>query len=207
LDYVKDSERWNRFVKLYPNKVSFFKERVVGGQVFMSDLQIDHNNHHCRNLDMTNGRCTIHESNPFSCEFELNKVTTSGSYKRTEGFESHVMIIKKLFGRGWALTKIDGTKGALCTMTPFSYEEFLRDIELFKELQSIMHGFGKINKKLDLFIDHLETNKENYKDNRLAFTDVDNKIVITDDGVTTMKEYKKYLKDQHSKEVSEVETE
>lgn len=168
-----------------------FKERIVDNQVFMSDLQDDHTNHHCRNLNMENGRCMIHGSNPFSCEFELMKIQTMGIYKYVKGFENHAVVIKKLFGRGWALTKIDGTKGAICKMIDFNYEKFLRDIELLKELREIIKGFGKENKKLTILIDHLEDNKEYYRDNRRSFSDGSSALVITEGlGVESMKQYK-----------------
>lgn len=123
-------ERWERFKKEYPDLVKRFHLRFVkvAGQLpqeIYEDTQSDNMNHHCINLDMQTGRCKIHTSNPFSCEFELMKVST---------IKDKTYLINKLFGRGWALTKIDGERGAMCKMKDFSYEKFLRDVSLLKEL-------------------------------------------------------------------------
>ena len=54
LDYFEGSERWEKFKKEYPEQVHRFKKREVEGVVLYSDLQDDHENWHCRNLDMSN---------------------------------------------------------------------------------------------------------------------------------------------------------
>lgn len=128
LDYF-EGPRWEKFKELYPEQIERFKPRIVDGVTVYTDPQDDHTNHHCRNLDMTNGRCKIHKSNPFTCEFELMRFVTHKSGK--------TYLMNRLFGRGWALTRIDGKKGALCQMLPFNKEKFLRDVELLKELEEI----------------------------------------------------------------------
>lgn len=90
-----------------------------------SDVQDDHTNHHCRNLNMTDGRCGIYEVRPFSCDFELIRFFTSDTSNR---------LSQQLFGRGWAFLKIDLDKenrGALCTMTdpdPATIQETIRKL-------------------------------------------------------------------------------
>ena len=73
-----------------------------------SDLQNDHDNHHCRNLDMKKALCMIYEERPFSCDFEILRF-----FHFAEGPNR---ISTQLFGRAWALTRIDGQKGAKCEL-------------------------------------------------------------------------------------------
>lgn len=181
LDYVKDSDRWNEFKTKYPQHLHRFKERIIDGQVFMSDTQEDHNDYHCRNLNKENGRCMIHEANPFSCEFELMKLGRHpGTYRKSLNTESFTILTKKLFGRGWAMKRIDGERGALCEMIPFNYTKFLRDIELLKELREIVRGFNKEIPKLNLLINYLDSNKEGFKTNTEEEFEKMNKIIFTD---------------------------
>lgn len=75
----------------------------------LSDLQDDHQNHHCRNLNHENGRCGVHGRQPFSCDFELIRAFHSAD---------SVRLSQQLFGRGWALLRVDEKRGALCELTP-----------------------------------------------------------------------------------------
>ena len=121
-----EGERWEKFKKTYPDYSATFEKRELdNGVIIFEDTQKDNENHHCKNLNMENGRCQIHEANPFSCEFELLKVRK---------VKDSISIINKLFGRGWQLKRIDGERGAMCEMKGFSYEKFLRDLCLLKEL-------------------------------------------------------------------------
>lgn len=75
-----------------------------------SDMQHDNTDHYCRNLRKSNGRCGIHGSHPFSCDFELLRFKSSiDKNGKKENWLGHTP-----FGRGWNLTKIDGEKGAIC---------------------------------------------------------------------------------------------
>lgn len=97
-----------------------------------SDLQSDNISHHCKYVDEENGRCVIHGNQPFSCDFELIRII-----QHTD----HNLLIQKLFGRGWALTRIDGRKGALCELLPpsdFSVSEVVRKLN---RLQKWMNYF------------------------------------------------------------------
>lgn len=64
--------------------------------------------HHCRNL-REDGRCGIHGKHPFSCDFELLRVTQ---------FPDHNVLSSRLYGRGWNMLRVDGKRGALCEMLP-----------------------------------------------------------------------------------------
>lgn len=132
-----EGERWESFKTLYPNEAKQFKQRTINdGQLVYEDVQEGNENHHCKNLNMEDGRCKIHKSNPFSCEFELMKIRS---------IKGQISVINKLFGRGWQLKKINGERGALCEMKSFNYEKFLRDVNLLKELQEIPFKLGYNN--------------------------------------------------------------
>lgn len=149
LDYF-EGERWEKFKATYPDKVKYFKKREVNGVTVWTDAQDDHKDHFCRNLDQTNGRCTIHEANPFSCEFELMKFIHQKQNDKA-------LLINKLFGRKWAMKRIDGIRGALCEMLPFNFDKLLRDLKLLKELQSIAEAW-KMKTKLPEIISLIEKN-------------------------------------------------
>jgi hypothetical protein len=146
-----EGERWEKFKTLYPDKVKYFTERILeNGTKVYEDLQKDNESFFCRNLDTQTGRCTVHEANPFSCEFELMKI-----FKKSDG---KVLIINKLFGRGWNMKRIDGERGALCKMKGFSYEKFLRDLNLLKELFVISQqlNYDTILKELIEYLEEIK---------------------------------------------------
>ena len=147
LDYFP-GERWDKFKEIYPRLTSRFVTRKVRGVIVYTDWQKDNNTMWCRYLDLTNGRCKIHQANPFTCEFELIKFM---------GNNEKSTLIKKLFGRGWQFKRVDGGVGALCEMIAFDPTKIERDIELLKELDSISTKFG-ITTKLPKVITFLANN-------------------------------------------------
>jgi Fe-S-cluster containining protein len=124
LDYLpsesKPEKTEKRFVRIHICGVAYSIE-------IHSDLQDDHENHHCRNLIKDDGRCGIYTVRPFSCDFELIRFFQSEDSSR---------ISQQLFGRGWAFLRVDNqSRGALCTMTPpdaNSIKETLRKLYRLK---------------------------------------------------------------------------
>ena len=89
----------------------------------LSDMQDDHHGYHCRFVDASTGRCTVYENRPFTCDFELIRFLH---------YSDHVVITQKLFGRGWAMMRVTGQRGALCSMlppTPTSIAEVVRKLD------------------------------------------------------------------------------
>jgi len=76
----------------------------------------------CEQLDKTNGRCTIHNFHSFSCDFELIRFMLPKDITKP----SH--LTNRLRGRYWKMIKLDGTKGALCRMTPPT-QESINDVK------------------------------------------------------------------------------
>lgn len=148
LDYFPGG-RWEKFKTSYPDKLKFFSGRAFDGIQIYSDFQEDNKNYFCRFLDLSTGKCTVHDYNPFSCKFEIIKVS-----KLKDG----AILIKKKFSRGWNLKRLDGGKGALCKILPFNYLEFLEDISLLCELNEIGNQL-KINTKLTSIINFLRNGK------------------------------------------------
>ena len=105
------------------------KVEIAGKHVsLLSDMPTAHADHFCKFLDKQNGRCKIHARNPFSCDFEL--------------LRSAVMqvpphrLTTRLYGRGWAMLRIDGERGALCTIenvTSASIADVVRKLKRLKE--------------------------------------------------------------------------
>ncbi len=159
LDYLKDSNRWRNFVREYPEKVQFFEERKIDNAVYMSYTQAESNSFYCNFLNKENGLCTVHNSNPFHCEFEIIKLKGQNEFDIPS--DRIIQVSKKLFTEGDTFRQVDGTIGAKCEIEDFTPESFKRDIEMLKELQEhyLQHNLVK-NIKLETLINHLETDYE-----------------------------------------------
>lgn len=100
-----------------------------------SDLQVNNKTIKCKNVNYRNGRCKIHGKQPFSCDFELIRTLMYRDAKKPN------VMLTRLFGRGWALTKIDGSKGALCVIGT------IRD----KSVKDIKRKITRLNQWCDHF--------------------------------------------------------
>ncbi len=114
---------------------------VVNGKavLLLSDMQDDHHNHQCRKLDLETGRCNIYGRHPFSCDFELIRFLEYAKGPRA-------ILTQKLYGRGWAMLRVDGERGALCEMTDpddFTKSEVLRKLQRLEEWSA---HFGIVTK-------------------------------------------------------------
>lgn len=99
----------------------------------MSDTQRDHQDHFCRNLDKRNGRCKIHGTHPFSCDFELIRFLQ---------YEDRVIQTQKLFNRGWAMLRVDQGHGARCEMLPPTAETISEVVRKLRRLDMWAHYLG-----------------------------------------------------------------
>jgi Fe-S-cluster containining protein len=106
LDYLPIED--TKDLELEP-RVVFINSKAFS---LLSDMQDDHQNHHCRNL-LENGRCGIYKVRPFSCDFELI---------RFMHFSENSVLTQKLFGRGWSMLRVDDKRGAKCEMLPITKE-------------------------------------------------------------------------------------
>lgn len=120
-----------------PHGSSMLAERFVefdGRQVrIISDLQSDHARHHCRNLDMSSGRCGIHGRHPFSCDFELIRAFHA---------QDNVRLSQQLYGRGHMMLRVDGLRGARCEMLPVSQQTKDDVIRKLMRLKQWCNYFG-----------------------------------------------------------------
>ena len=111
-----------------------FDGRTV--EVF-SDLQSDHKDHFCRNLNKADGRCGVYLERPFSCDFELIRFFVSEDSSR---------LSQQLFGRGWSFLRVDGERGARCDMTPPDENTIKETIRKLNRLERWASHFGILTK-------------------------------------------------------------
>jgi len=122
-----------------PRKIIFNGRRVL----LYSDLQKENTGHQCKHLKK-DGRCGIHKKHPFSCDFELIRTLSFASTTHPN------LITQKLYGRGWNMLRIDGERGALCTMTAPDLESISEVIRKLKMLENWCNHFKLQNKCSDI---------------------------------------------------------
>lgn len=95
----------------YPSAKSILRTINVNGADFrvFTDSQRDNSCRQCRHLHRQSGRCKIYAHRPFTCDFELIRVLH---------YPEKVVLTQKLYGRGWAMTRVTGEHGAACQMQP-----------------------------------------------------------------------------------------
>ncbi len=131
------------------------KKRIVDGVEIYSELNNRREDCFCKFLGRRNGRCNIHKSNPFTCDMELIRFVK---------YFDKTVIINKLYGRGHQMKRIDGCHGALCKMTGFTKESFLKNIELLQELYGYSKLFGYKTKLPDI-LNYLNRHKSEIMNN------------------------------------------
>lgn len=92
-----------------------------------SDRQLENHDHFCRHLNRKTGRCGIYETRPFSCDFELIRFIVPRI--------GPIHLTQKLFGRGWAMRRVDGGRGAKCQM--LAADDYWRH-ELIRKLDRLV---------------------------------------------------------------------
>lgn len=135
LDYLPDEPK--------PDSLTLEERFVtVNGRAvpIWSDLQKDHSDYHCRNVIREEGellgRCGVHGRQPFSCDFELIRFLEFAD----DDAPNH--LTQKLFGRGWAMRRVTGERGALCTMTPADAETKADVVRKLRRLKQWIEHFG-----------------------------------------------------------------
>lgn len=132
LDYLP-TERRPQFDLGHITREVEFNGRTVK---IVSDMQQDHDAPKCRHVNYADGRCGIHGLQPFSCDFEVLRFLEMADPDRPNNLTS------KLFGRGWAMMRVDGERGALCEMTPADEESLRDNLRKLKRLREWCDYFG-----------------------------------------------------------------
>jgi Fe-S-cluster containining protein len=122
LDYLPSeiqhasSQAKKRVVKFNGKDIEIFTD---------NQLNTANNSGYCRHLNTTNGRCSVHPLQPFSCDFELMRFVVD-CVKEPDSYR----LSTQYFGRGWAMLRIDGTRGAECSKIPLApaTKETIQDI-------------------------------------------------------------------------------
>lgn len=99
----------------------------------LSDKQHDVPDRWCRNLERQTGRCRIYEHRPMACDFELIRFLV---------YEDRVMLTQKLYGRAWAMRRLDGGVGARCEMLPKDPDKVSSVIRKLRRLEDWAIHFG-----------------------------------------------------------------
>lgn len=115
-------------------------------QTFYADNQ-KQGDKYCKYLNRLDGRCGVYHERPLPCRFELFKFIHTKIAARA---------MVRLPGRAWTLTRIDGTKGAACTITPYDEALTKTHIRDLKIIQQWMTTF-KIDNDCEKVIQWLET--------------------------------------------------
>ena len=126
LDYF--GERWLQFKQLYPQESTSFLNRFVNGVEFFTDYQKENNDHFCKFLNKTNGRCKIHQANPLSCRVEIIKFIKT---------KNRSTIYIRKFGRGWNMLNLTGCRGTMCSFQPLTRESYNESVNLLTEIQNL----------------------------------------------------------------------
>jgi hypothetical protein len=151
LDYLPDEETPPNYdrSRLVAREIKIDDRKVL----VYSDMQHDHDDYHCRNVirdeGELRGRCGVHGHQPFSCDFELIRFLEFAADDKP----NH--LTQKLFGRGWAMRRFDGKRGALCTMTPADAETTRDVVRRLRRLRQWCEHFG-IDHKVDSIIEWAE---------------------------------------------------
>jgi Putative zinc- or iron-chelating domain len=99
----------------------------------LSDRQHDVPDRWCRNLERQTGRCSIYGHRPMACDFELIRFLI---------YKDRVILIQKLYGRAWAMQRLDGVVGARCEMLPKDPEKVSAVIRKLRRLEDWANHFG-----------------------------------------------------------------
>lgn len=117
-----------------------------------SDMQEDHNNHHCRHLSMADGRCGIHGHHPFSCDFELTRFLIIAQQDGRTIQKPNTMLVR-LYGRAHAMLRIDGKRGAMCEILddPTDKDDYGKEVRRkLGRLASWCAHFGLANRVAEI---------------------------------------------------------
>lgn len=125
---------------------------VINGNIIpvYSDWQEENQLEICKHLNHDNGRCGIHVHNPFSCDFELIRFSHFVEVEKAA-------VSTRLFGRGHAMMRVDGQRGALCTITAPSPESVADAVRKLDRLRKWMRHF-KVPHRLDPIIEWCHSN-------------------------------------------------
>lgn len=140
LDYIpseaKPSTGQFRTIEFNGHKIEIF-----------SDTQSENAGKKCKYLNTENGRCNNYVTRPFSCDFELIRFfTTNTSTNR---------LTQMLFTRGWNMMRIDGERGALCSMIDANEQTKQEAIVKMQRLHEWTQHF-KLQTKLPKIIDWMK---------------------------------------------------
>lgn len=138
LDYLPD--------EAHPKDVNPRTVFFNGGEYEVFSIRQDeHKDHHCKFLAKDDhGKCKIHPTRPFSCDFELIRFFMSSTVAKPN------VIRQAPYGRGWNLLRIDGARGAMCVPGHRTKESIVETIRKLERLEDWCNYFGLENRCSDI---------------------------------------------------------
>ena len=132
LDYIPHVEKLPKSIKKQTKKrlIQFRTAGELQNVYVRSYMQDGSEGHFCDHLDMESGRCGIHGRHPFTCDFEHIRFQMTGPKVGAN------RVTTRTFGRGWAMKRIDGERGALCDHTLPVSKEFA--LEAARKLRRLL---------------------------------------------------------------------
>lgn len=156
LDYIpSERSRVREHVPGLVKRSIEFNGRAVS---VWSDFQAENETKRCKHLT-GEGRCGLyrqsreegsHGMQPFTCDFELVR------FSRAADDDGVNYVNTRLFGRAWAMTRIDDQKGAMCTMTPADKKNIPALMIRFTSLKAWCEHFGLAH-NVDAILKYIES--------------------------------------------------
>ena len=139
LDYLPDEPKPHHSVAFVERQIEF-DGRQVPIWSFMQDAD---KGYHCEQLRMVDGRCSIHGTHPFPCDFELSRFWQYREPKYAN------LFISKLHERGHTMRRVTGEMRGLCEMTDATKETTQDLVRKLRRLKQWCEHFGLIKTYLD----------------------------------------------------------
>lgn len=162
LDYLDKSERWEKFKRLYPEKINDYRETKIENATFYSNPQSENKSDYCQYLDLRSGLCTIHEARPLLCQSTPLKFKNNPTRNR-------VLLTSETYGRKHAFKRVDGLRGAKCKMLPVTEKRLIEDIQFLEELKEIGIKLDIPVENLNFIISLLKSREKDSKSITLKF--------------------------------------
>lgn len=150
LDFLPSEDVSNcKKLQLSKRNVQVFHDGKEFQIPLLTDYQEYADDNLCWWLNRSNGRCNMRgQAHPFVCD--LVPLSTTFFKKRPD------MMITRYFGRGWAMRRVDGQKGAMCKIVGPSMNARKDVIRKLYRLDLWMTHFGFTNTKVPTIINWLK---------------------------------------------------
>lgn len=137
LDYIPSEHPPEGFAE---ERMIKFNGYEVAVRTISQPTELTQPQNKCRFLNLSNGRCGIHTNHAFSCDFELIRFIKREPSEKQPYPSAN--LTSQMYGRGWAMKRVDGTRGHSCEMIPANPETGLDVLRKLKRLKEWTDYFG-----------------------------------------------------------------